>query len=283
MKLIMLGTGNAKVTEVYNTCFVLSEKKQRLLVDGGGGNGLLVQLKSAGIKWQEIHHIILTHTHMDHILGVVWMIRMVTQGILQGKYEGELTIYGHDEAIKALSDIAGIVLGKKENALIGTGIHLIVVKDGEECEILSHKVRFFDIYSTKVKQFGFSMYLDDRKRLTCMGDEPCNEACKAYVKGSTYLLHEAFCLYSQADEFKPYEKHHSTVLDAAKLAAELEVENLILYHTEDRTIENRARLYLKEARKEFRGNIFVPNDLEVIKIEYKKAKSKRKIKKENKK
>ncbi len=26
------------------------------------------------------------------------------------------------------------------------------------------------------------------------------------------MLHEAFCLYSQADIFDPYEKHHSTVL-----------------------------------------------------------------------
>ena len=49
MKLTILGTGNAAVTECYNTCFVLSEKDDYFLVDGGGGNGILHQLKHAGI------------------------------------------------------------------------------------------------------------------------------------------------------------------------------------------------------------------------------------------
>ena len=48
MKLTMLGTGNAMVTECYNTCFILSQENQYFLVDGGGGNGLLKQLKKAG-------------------------------------------------------------------------------------------------------------------------------------------------------------------------------------------------------------------------------------------
>ena len=48
-----------------------------------------------------------------------------------------------------------------------------------------------------------------------------------------WLLHEAFCLESEADIFHPYEKHHSTVADASKLAEELHVKNLLLYHTED--------------------------------------------------
>ena len=47
MKMIMLGTGNATVTQCYNTCFVLQENDRYFLVDGGGGNGLLHQLKAA--------------------------------------------------------------------------------------------------------------------------------------------------------------------------------------------------------------------------------------------
>lgn len=37
MKLTMLGTGNALVTECYNTCFVMEDKGQYFMVDGGGG------------------------------------------------------------------------------------------------------------------------------------------------------------------------------------------------------------------------------------------------------
>ena len=52
MKLTMLGTGNAAVTECYNTCFVISSAGGNILVDGGGGSTLLQRLKAAGFKWQ---------------------------------------------------------------------------------------------------------------------------------------------------------------------------------------------------------------------------------------
>ena len=45
----MLGTGNALVTRCYNTCFVMQTPGARLLVDAGGGNGVLRQLELAGI------------------------------------------------------------------------------------------------------------------------------------------------------------------------------------------------------------------------------------------
>lgn len=45
MELTMLGTGNAAVTECYNTCFALREKDEYVLVDAGGGNGILSRLK----------------------------------------------------------------------------------------------------------------------------------------------------------------------------------------------------------------------------------------------
>lgn len=55
------------------------------------------------------------------------------------------------------------------------------------------------------------MELSGGKKLTCCGDEPYNECEEKYARNSTWLFHEAFCLYSQADIFNPYEKHHSTV------------------------------------------------------------------------
>ena len=76
MKLTMLGTGNALVTECYNTCFVLSDEYGHFLVDGGGGNTVLSQLKKAGIDLMDVHEIFVTHKHVDHIMGIVWVIRI---------------------------------------------------------------------------------------------------------------------------------------------------------------------------------------------------------------
>ena len=45
MRLTLFGTGNALVTECYNTCFVIEDNGQNFMVDGGGGSMLLHQLK----------------------------------------------------------------------------------------------------------------------------------------------------------------------------------------------------------------------------------------------
>lgn len=52
----MLGTGNALATRCYNTCFTLHGKSGILLVDAGGGNGILTQLERAGIRREDIEH-----------------------------------------------------------------------------------------------------------------------------------------------------------------------------------------------------------------------------------
>ena len=136
MKLTMLGTGNAVVTECYNTCFVLEDEERTqedryFLVDGGGGNGLLHQLTEAGISWKDIRVMFLTHRHLDHLMGMIWMLRMILQNMQRGNYEGEAVIYGHDEVIALLREMAEKLLTKKECAFLDERLHLVEVKDGE--------------------------------------------------------------------------------------------------------------------------------------------------------
>ena len=102
--------------------------------------------------------------------------------------------------------------------------------------------------------------------MCCLGDEPYNPLCVRYAKNADYLMSEAFCLYEDRDLFRPYEKHHSTVLDSARIAQDLHVNTLILYHTEDRTLDSRRRRYTAEAKTVFNGKIIVPDDLEKIAI-----------------
>lgn len=266
MRLTMLGTGHALVTKCYNTCFTLSENNEYFLVDAGGGNGILKQLETANIDLKDIHNIFITHKHIDHFMGVIWIIRLIATLIRKGEYQGCLNIYSHKEVINLVQEISTKLLDEKETKFIGDLIRLIPVEDNQTINIIGHNVTFFDIHSTKATQFGFSMDLGSSKRLVCHGDEPINDFTKEIAKSAVWLLHEAFCLYSQADKFNPYEKHHSTVKDSCELAQKLEIKNLILYHTEDKNIEKRKDLYLKEGIKHFTGNLFVPNDLENIEI-----------------
>ena len=63
----MLGTGNALVTKCYNTCFVIENENDYLMVDAGGGNTVLNQLEKAGINWKDVKHIFVTHKHLSLI------------------------------------------------------------------------------------------------------------------------------------------------------------------------------------------------------------------------
>ena len=93
--------------------------------------------------------------------------------------------------------------------------------------VIEHNVTFFDIQSTKAKQYGFCMDLGNGKKLTCCGDEP---------------------------------------YDACELAEKLNIRNLLLYHTEDKNLDARKKLYLEEGSCYYHGNLFIPDDLESVEL-----------------
>ncbi len=132
--------------------------------------------------------------------------------------------------------------------------------------IIGHDVTFFDIGSTKTKQFGFSMDIGGGEKLTCCGDEPYYDCEEQYVRNSKWLLHEAYCLYSERDIFEPYKIYHTTVKDACELAESMNVSNLVLYHTEDSHFPDRKRLFTEEGSRYYHGRLFVPDDLEVFEL-----------------
>ena len=265
-QLYVFGTGNAAVIHYYNTCFAIRNEDRFFMVDAGGGNGILQILDKMNVQYSQIHDLFVTHEHTDHLLGVVWMVRFIATRMLNGTYDGDLNIYCHDQLTSTIDTFCRLTLQGKFYRLIGDRIHLIPVHDGETLSIMDYEVTFFDIHSTKARQFGFTTTLKNGKKLTCVGEEPYNPICAPYVEGSDWLLHEAFCLYGERKRFKPYEKHHSTVMDAARLAEELHIGNLVLWHTEDKSVGRRKELYLNEGKQYYHGNLFVPDDGEILEL-----------------
>ena len=54
--------------------------------------------------------------------------------------------------------------------------------------------------------------------------------------------------------------------EACQTAEELQIPNLILYHTEDKNIARRKELYTSEGRGFYRGSLYVPDDMETFEI-----------------
>lgn len=264
-KIIMLGTGNGGTIDLYNTCFVIYNGGGVFLVDTGGSIEIIKRLKESNIKLEEIKNIFISHSHTDHILGLIWMFKIMSRMTMHGEIKEKINIYCNNVVYEAIKGVSSYILPPKLIEAIYSITNFVVLNDGDKYTINDIEYEFFDILAKGTKQFGFECKLNDN-RFIFLGDETLNPMLKERVKGADYVTHEAFCLDKEENIFHAYEKNHSTALSASKIMNELGVKNLILYHTEESHGSNRKELYTKEAKSVFDGNVIVPDDLEVIQL-----------------
>lgn len=262
-KITMLGTGNGGTINLYNTCFIIQNiGGEILLVDTGGSIEIIRRLKEADIDLTEIKDIFISHSHTDHILGLIWMFKKMSRMFMHKEIKGKINVYCNDIVYEAIKGVSSYILAPKLMDVIYNNTNFVVLDDGDKHTINGIEYEFFDIQARGTKQFGFECNLDEN-RFVFLGDETLNSALYERVKNADYVMHEAFCLEEEENIFHAYEKNHSTALSAAKVMNELNVKNLILYHTEE-SHDNKKELYEKEAQSVFSGNVIVPNDREEI-------------------
>ncbi len=264
-KIVVLGTGTAIVKKYFNTCFAFCRGDDILLVDGGGGHGILNQMDAAGLDWQNVHDIFVSHEHTDHLFGIFIVIRYIGYLMELDAYKGDLRFYCCQQVYDRIMAISHMIIRPGERSEFGKRMQFNIIKDRETRNILGYDFTFFDIQSKKAPQFGFRAKTKD-KVLTFLGDEPCNENSIEFVRNSDWLLAEAFCLYEEREIHKPYMYHHSTVREASELAENNGVKNLVIWHSEDATWPNRQKRYTAESKQYYNGNVLVPEDLDVIEL-----------------
>ncbi len=262
MKIHVLGTGHAGVIDEYNTCFAI-ENTGYFLVDAGGGNRILKQLKLSKIDINEIEYGFISHNHTDHILGFVWVLRLVMQNYLKGFRTKNFTIYGSAECLDALMTMTRLTAGKKWcDKLFGTLIHFEEVKDGQHKKIVGLDVTFFDTLAKDMPQMAF--YIKEESFYFC-GDVPLDESYYKKFKNAKWLCLEAFCIEKERMKDELPLKKHKTVKEAGEVAQILNAENLILWHSADNHHKVKKE-YIKEAKSVFSGKVIVPKDLDVLEI-----------------
>ncbi len=264
-KIIMLGTGNGGTLDLYNTCFSIQNENGNFLVDTGGSIEIIKRLNQVNIDYKSIRHIFISHSHTDHILGLFWLFKKISRNVMHGDITEKINIYCNDVVLESIKEVSKYILPTKLMNAIYSIVDFKVLNDGDKYNINGTEYTFFDIQARGTKQFGFECNIN-KKRLVFLGDETLNPNLYTKVKNADYVMHEAFCLDSEENIFHAYEKNHSTVKSACKVMNGLGVKNLILYHTEESHIKDRKELYTKEGTENFKGNIYVPDDLEIIEL-----------------
>lgn len=263
MKLHVLGTGNAGSQNNYNTCFVIQNNEEYVLVDAGGGNGILKQLVNSKIDFNKINHAFISHNHADHLLGFAWVLKIVYICFDEQTRQEPFTIYGHKECIDAVKTIGKITLGEKKwDKYYKTKVMFVEVKDDETKQIAGLDFHFFDT-EADITQLGF--VLGDKKFVFC-GDVSLHASHYNKFMDFEWVALPALCIESELRIGDLLPDKFYTVKKAAQVASRLNAKNLIIWHTED-VLDNRKAEYTKEAQTEFGGNVYVPEDLEVISIE----------------
>lgn len=265
MKINILGSGHGMAINCYNTCFTIENDGKHFLVDAGGGNGIIKNLNKLNISLESLDSMFISHIHLDHILGSLWIIRALLPKYYHNKIQKDFLVYGNEEVISTLIKLTELLMPNDFRFLLQTKIKFISVSNNSRFTILDKEVFFFDADGKKSVQYGFSMNIDNGKKFTFIGDEFCKENTKKYIENSEWLFADAYMCGLEAENYNPIKKHcHSTVKYISKIAQDLRVKNLILSHTIDNDLENRQKNFKEDSSKYFDGNILIPDDLDVI-------------------
>ena len=109
-KIIMLGTGNGEVLDLYNTCFFIKNDESNFLIDTGGSVEIINKLKKSDITLFELNSIFISHSHTDHILGLLWIFKFVGVLAIKGKINYKINIYCNDVVCEAIKGISAKIL-----------------------------------------------------------------------------------------------------------------------------------------------------------------------------
>lgn len=272
----------------------------RFLVDCGEGTQR--QIMKSGLGFKRLNRILITHGHLDHILGLAGLLSTFTRWeALDG-----LEIYGGRWALERIRDLLfGVVLRGARSPL---DIQLIEVKEGTIFEGSDFSVSAFPVYHRGPDCFGYLFEEKPRRPFLPQAAEALNvptgpwrrelvngqavtlpdgrkitpEQVLGPERAGTHLVHvgdvgrteeltgvcqgaDALVIeatYLEEEAQMARDFAHMTAKQVARLAAESGVKHLILTHVSRRY---RERDILAEAREEFPGAV-VARDFDAFQI-----------------
>ena len=229
MRLTLLGTqGWVPTPSRETTCVAIDDGPLLLIFDAGTGLGRLLQPPASDLlsHAREIH-LLLTHYHLDHVCGLAYL-----PAIFAGR---TLTVHVPDAALNGVDPQHGVpgLIRRPYNPTDWSelrGFVLTTLHEGAN-EVAGHEAR---LRAQSHPDTSVAYRLDDRFVLAT--DTSADPATAAFARGAEVLLHEAWI--DGVEEDDPAEQDmvratyhsHSSARQAADLAAQASVEELVIMH-----------------------------------------------------
>lgn len=298
MKLVFLGTSAAQPTEDRGLSCICLEREGEILMFDAGEGAQMSYLKS-GLGWNKKMKIFVTHLHGDHCIGILGLLQTMT---LQHRTE-PVEIYGPDgieqfigENIKILQFGLSfpVMITATSPGLVCEEKGYYVYAQKAEHSVLAFSYRFeekdkpgkfnrdeairlgipegplwHELQLGKEVKVGGNVFKPSQvvgekrsgKKIGISGDTRPTKLLEEFFKNCDYLSFD--CTFSDKLRDKAIETNHSTAKEAATIAKNANVSNLILTHFSARYKDEEE--LVREARQ-IHGSVIAAKDLLEIEI-----------------
>lgn len=297
MEIIFLGTSSAVHSKERNhPSIALKAFGEVFLFDCGEATQR--QLLHTTVSPMKISKIFITHFHGDHILGLPGLLQSMS---LNGR-TSKLTVYGPKGLNKVKNAIYSLGYCAIDYPVEFIEIDSGIIIDNDEYFIQAQRVKHnvtslaYSIEEKKKPRFlrekaielgvpvgpafgrlhnGEEIEIDGKiikpkqvlgparkgRKITYSGDSrPCEEMIML-ARDSTLLIHES--TFTKEDELNAEEYAHSTSCDAAYIARDSNVKELVLTHISTRYGPEYGEVMLKEAREIFKNTRLAYDFMEI--------------------
>jgi len=209
VRLVLLGTGDSFCSDGRGSTSVLVDGSTRILLDCPPQ--IVYALRSNGYSPNDVNHVLISHTHGDHVVGLVFLAECLLY-----KDKGSLEIYGP----------------KGLKSLVYSLYHMLFPR-ADLRQVLNFLPDLNGLPFTCTKARGAHSPPDtiyrielDGTTVVYTGDTTQIDLSKI-AKNADYLIHEA----AETNVAMARRLGHSTPVQAAKAAKRAGARNLVIVHS----------------------------------------------------
>lgn len=249
-KVIILGSSNAVPSKDHeNTHMVIVGKKRTILIDCVSNP--VVRLEQAGVHFDQLTDIVITHFHPDHVSGIPLLLMDMW---LMGRTK-PINIYGLHYTLDRLEDLMGFYGWAEWPHFFPVGFfrlpesEMAFVLDCDEFKIQASPVHHM------IPTIGLRVESKSSAKVLAYScdTEPCEQTVRL-AGGADILIHEA-----GGATFG-----HSSAEQAGEVATKAEVGRLYLIHYP--TGRFAKGNLVADAAKTYKGDVIIATDFMTIEI-----------------
>lgn len=221
MKLIPLGIKGFIPTHGFHTMsFLLYTEDTLFIIDGGSGLSRIGQKKIQHIISQFDHaHIILSHFHLDHIIGLPYLVELLKIKFSLYVPSNPLVDTNGKKAIENFINKPYFSLPIYDFP----NLHKIIEYSTNKIEINNNLIEFL-----RLKHDGGSVGIKINNEIAYITDTFVNNSYENFIKECHFVLHEIWAL--KCEDPLLQEQRHSYFEDVVNLLAKTNCKRLLPIH-----------------------------------------------------